>query len=326
MLLVRARLPADMVSGSLLLFCFYMLVTVPIYQNNLLALQYAILFSLLFGVYLVFQKLLQNDRNYLSFLRSLILLQSLVSIIGAFDFVLFEFGYESAFRDYSHANKVDSLFANPNPMGIVSAICLCLLQTRGLFARKLKIIAAGCLLAGVLFSQSSAAFVIVVVFFLLLYLGRDVVMLLGLVLVLFLIFGPEVNWIAIFNKRIDIWTKAYLMWQEYPWFGLGTGNFQINSQFFEQLPHISNLGLHSMYAWMLFEIGIIGCAIFLGFLGCLLIASWRQDRVLRLAIVAMLISQLTEFYLDHEEIYSMIFLALAARASREREARDAEAA
>jgi O-antigen ligase len=325
-LLIRARLPVDPISLSFLAFCLYMLLTVPLYPDPIMALNYASLFLLLFGLFLVFRLLLRSERNYHAILRSLIILQSLVSLIGIIDFFLFEFGTISPIRDYTSANKADSFFANPNPLGITSALCFCLSQTRGLLRTKYRLLVGACLLAGVLVSQSTTAAIVVLIFILLFYLGMELTLGIGLIVIVAIIVGPELDWEILFNKRIEIWTKAYLMWLEHPWFGLGTGNFQTQSEFIDDSGGIYNLGLHSMYAWMLFETGIVGSILFMAFIVCLLVTCSRVSRILRLLVIVMLISQITEFYLDHEEIFAMIFVAIIARISVVRREGDVEAA
>jgi len=306
--------PNDLISLSFLCFVFYMFVSVAIHPNSLLALSYALLFLLLFGVFLYLRKLFLEERNLYVFLRSFITLQALVCIFGLLEFIFFQFGYSSIFRDELGTYRVDSFYANPNPFGILSALSLCLTHIKGLYNLRVRAFFTICFFVGVLVSGSFMALLLVLLFALLLNFRISFVVTLGAIFSAALIFVFELDFRELLNTRLEIWEAAFKMWLEYPLFGLGTGNFQLNSLDLKLGAGIA-YGLHSMYAWLLFETGVVGALMGSIFLIIFVNFSFRISKLVGVIALILLLSQLTEFFLDHEEVFSLLFVAMLARAS-----------
>jgi len=73
-----------------------------------------------------------------------------------------------------------------------------------------------------------------------------------------------------------------------------------------------NYGLHSLYLWLLVETGLVGLLIFSLYVFLVLVNA-KHKNVFVYTFVLALLSQLTEFYLDHVEVFSLLFFILVVK-------------
>lgn len=249
------------------------------------------------------------------------------SIIGAIDFIMYEVGISSIIRDYYYTNKVDSFYGSPNIFGIMSAFALMfLLRQEGLKARSfLKYAKMVALLIAILLSQSGMALGLLLFYILLEKLSWLKILLLAFLLVfgvlLFEMYYGVLNIPIqiILNKRFELWEAAFEMWKQSKVFGIGTGNFQLtNAVTFDADITGQSFGLHSMYMWLIIETGIVGFVLFAVILWCLIIKIRLSFSKYEMPfLILLLISQLTESFLQYEELYMMLFWLLAMSFGRD---------
>ena len=312
----RIALPALM----LFVFALYLFATAFILENTHVLIQYAVLFFLYTGLlnYILVQ--MKSHPDWFDHAVSqFVSWQSAVIFIGCFDYVAFSYGYISPIRDYLTSNKVDSLFSNPNPFGVMSGLAFCFIAAG--YGGKLSLLTGiKCVLCigGVLLSDSSSALLLPLCFFVFKLAGRARFYFSFLVLLFGVagIFCMDVSILEdVLNKRLAIWGSGFEMWADSIWFGIGTGNFQLLNSSFGAGVVSYGYGLHSMYMWLIIETGLIGSGIGLGLLLLVMLrASKHVDRALLYPVMlSILLSQVTEFFLDHEEVFSMLFFIIVAR-------------
>lgn len=288
--------------------------------------QYLFLFALQFGVLsYIIERQQKNDRYIEECFDSIVKWNVIISIVGMLDFLLYNVGIISPIRDYFYSFKVDSFYPSPNIYGVMSAFSLVFtirkIEMYGLTYTRLAV--AIIFLISILLSTSSMAFGIPLVYLVVKRLNY-LLMTLGVMVVIFTISYwelyagyPNIPIDVILNKRLEIWINAFQMWSESPYLGIGTGNFQIFNDLQLYGRDIgNNYGLHSLFMWLIIETGIIGTAIFIFFIIAVLIRVNRY--AVRKSVLAFLslifVCQLTEFYLDHEEIFSLLFWLIIAGA------------
>jgi O-antigen ligase len=81
-------------------------------------------------------------------------------------------------------------------------------------------------------------------------------------------------------ERMSHWQTAIAMWDQYPWLGVGVGNFDerftefaIHPQFPESQGHAHNYYLH-----LLAEVGIVGLVTYLALIVSVLVIGWKAYR------------------------------------------------
>jgi len=316
LLVIKGKLPKDRSALLFALFCAYLMLGPVLYQNNVMMLKYMVLFFLLFGLFLYFFYVYRSKYSYQMFMRSFVLMMGLISLIGVADYLLYEFGYITSIRDYHITNKADSFFNNPNPFGILASLTIPIILENQLFRLKCRIFMLIVLLAGVVVSGSTMALLIPMLYFSIRFLGMKLTIFFFFASFLTAFIFLDIDLVSFFNKRIEIWSKGFLMWKESPIFGIGTGNFQVlNEEFNSDTTINSNYGLHSMYAWLLIETGLVGSFLFSCVAVIYIRKAFRVSRSLGIVLILILISQLTEFFLDHEEIFSLLFISILAKIS-----------
>lgn len=133
------------------------------------------------------------------------------------------------------------------------------------------------------------------------------------------------------NIRLNVWREGWRMMQERPWFGWGTGSFQIlatkaaaNQQGIIHASVARNP--HNQYLNIGIQQGILGLCALLFLFTCLLKASWQLPRIesilLQGSVVAMLIgclgnSWLTDFTTGYLFIW---FVSVTIAAGRQNKA------
>lgn len=283
---------------------------------------YLVLFTLQLGMvsYITFHQM--RDFGYLE--RSMGWVVSwnlLIGVFGILDFVFFQMGVVSPIRDYFHSYKVDSFYASPNIYGVMASFCLIyLLGGVKFFSFKFSDVAKIILLTvSVVLSTSTMAMGLVLLFLMYKLLqniafyklvGVFFVLITSLILLGVYVGVDNMPIQSILNKRLELWVESFNMWSKSPFFGIGTGNFQIlNDVEFDGVSTKGEFGLHSLFLWLIVETGIIGFISFFIFVLSVLHASRRHAhrRFAIVVFVLILISQLTEFYLDHEEVFMMLF-------------------
>ena len=283
---------------------------------------YLVLFTLQLGIFSYITYRQKLDFMYLDkSISSFINWNVFIGMIGMLDFIVFQLGIISPIRDYFYASKVDSFYANPNTFGIMASFSLIfiLVNIQGFRLKLFEFFKIIVLMISVGISTSSMAIGLVMMFFLYkLVKSRSFKMLVLLLLCmicmfLFIAWNADFNSISIqslLNKRLELWRESIRLWFDSPMFGIGTGNFQfLNEVEFNGVSSTGEFGLHSLFLWLIVETGIIGSLFFSVFLLSVFYES--KKRLYRKPIAAIFIliltSQLTEFYLDHEEIFIMIF-------------------
>jgi O-antigen ligase len=314
-MLCRMRFSVERISITLLLVAVYIGATSYMHQNSFNVLKYSVLFFIMLGCYMFFKLAFKDGYVYDRFNVYFILCQSFVALFGVLDYLLFDFGFVSPIRDYTISNQVDSFYSNPNPFGIICVLALVVLADNKGFSRYSSCILGITLLAGVVLSGSKMSLLMIFIWFFLRSFGFFKV-LVCFVIGLFLLQAVSFDFALVLNKRIDIWLKAYAMWVEVPIFGLGTGNFQLSNESLDIYSNINDThGLHSMFAWAIFEMGLLGFSIFMLFIILVLVDTKKTSISLYVLFILLLFSQITEFFIDHEEIFILFFMATVARIS-----------
>lgn len=319
-LLMRGKTTYTQIELFFLLFVFYLFVSIPLYKHMAYTPVYSALFFLHFGI---LNYILINRSANSEYIKNLFITfvnwQSVVAVIGIIDFLLFYYGITSPIRDYDVSWKTDSLYSNPNPFGIMSAIAL-LLAINGYVSNKRYLPFAAVVNGLAIICSGSTMAILLPGVFYIAKLPAKIVLLTAticslIVMVVLLSNGTQIDYIGLFNKRIEIWLYGLQMWESSPYVGIGTGNFQLYSYLIPGNEIIDNrYGLHSLYMWLIVETGVIGTIIFGIFIWRYFysVQKYRKAKFLVPFMLVLLASQITEFYLDHEEIFILIFWATVA--------------
>jgi hypothetical protein len=313
--LFRMSLPFDRVTVSFFFVVIYIGASSYTHLNSFNVFKYFILFFLIFGSYLFFKVIFKDVHLYEKFNSYFIWCQSFTALAGILDYLLFSYGIVSPVRDYIVSNQVDSFYNNPNPFGVMCVFALVSLVNSKIFLRWQSYVLGFILLAGVLVSDSNMSLLLILVWFCIHFFGFFKVLVFGFI-TLFLLLEVSFDFALVLNKRLDIWIKAFIMWLDYPIFGLGFGNFQLTNENLDVYKNINSThGLHSMWAWAIFELGAFGFFLFSAFIILVFVASKKCESHINLLLILILFSQITEFFLDHEEVFIMFFVATVARIS-----------
>ena len=303
----------------LLLFNIYLIITLLLFQDYE-PLRFSILFILEYGLlYYIYFSIVKDGKQLLyKWIQLLIFYQIIFIFIGLVDFILYQNGVVSEIRDYTASWKVDSLYHNPNPFGIVSSLSFILLFYIDDLFKKYKKVLMGILFLGVLLSGSSMAFLILLIGIVFKYLSlSDIYKLIATITLLlgayfFLSDGEFINLIS--NRRVEIWLNAFEYMKENPLFGIGTGNFQLlDDKLINEFGQKHTYGTHSMYVWLLVECGVIGFVIYISFLISLFLqeGNTQQNTILltyfKKILLTLLLSQTTEFFIDHVEFFQLLY-------------------
>ena len=120
------------------------------------------------------------------------------------------------------------------------------------------------------------------------------------------------------TRRVTIWQSSLAIFKQSPLLGLGWGWETRAIQ--SQLINVWAVSAHNIVLEIIFATGILGLLIFLIFLSKILIYFTRLSNPEKLAIVAILISGLSESYIDlqYPTYYTFLFFAIVIGSSRER--------
>lgn len=295
-----------------LVFVIYLFVTAPYMMHREGVLVYCVYYLLQFGLLLYILSRLSACSDYLrSQLGGVVAWQSFFVVLGAVDAGLYLYGIESPLRDYDRSWKVDSFYKSPNIFGVVSALVVVYLMNwkhaPSVLIRRALIFLN---LFGVIVSGSSMALGVVLVSEGLKRFGLRLSVVVSILGLAFAYEAVVSNAPEVLNRRIEIWTAAIEAWKTSPWLGIGSGNFQrIGEVVIGGADLTGSYALHSLYLWLLVETGVFGTFFFslfiISFVIRLIQSPWRAYAY-TLPLVLFL-SQLTENYLDHEELFIAIF-------------------
>lgn len=293
--------------------------------------QYLLLFILQFGLISFIVTSQKKDPDFIkTAIRSFVNWNVFIGAVGIIDYVLYQVGVTSIIRDYYLASKVDSFYAGPNIFGILCAFSLMFhirqYNLKTLVTRQLA--KTVILYLAVLVSASAMALGLLLLFIVMQKLNALRVLVIATLVIVALVsfevfYGfQNVPYQLILNKRLELWVDAFAMWSDSVFFGIGTGNFQLNNGVqFDTGESGQDYGLHSLYLWLIIETGIVGSVIFLALIIHLLVKSLRTTSS-QFAIpifTLLLVSQLTEFDLDHEELFVLLFWLVAVSLLRSNE-------
>lgn len=318
-LLVKRKTKILIPEMGYLLFLFSMCVTAVLVDFSGNTIAYLVLFCLQLGVfsYVIFQQ--KRDRNFINNgINSFINWNIVIGVVGLLDFLAYSAGVITPIRDYFYSFKVDSFYANPNVFGMMASFSIIFMIRRNSFRRfdRKDMIKMGVLSISIILSTSSMALGLPLIYLVVQRFSLSKAILLSVaimsaILLYELKFGFEnIPIQVLLNKRLELWISAFQMWSEAPLFGVGTGNFQLqNTVVFEGRAIGSDFGLHSLYLWLIIETGIVGSACFVLFLVSIIYRSTQFTySKYSIPIFGMLLfSQLTEFYLEHEEVFMLLF-------------------
>lgn len=300
----------------LLLFITYLIIVslfYSIYKSLFFGLLFLLQFGLMYYIYLKISK--HGDELIYSWIKMFIIYQMIFIIIGLIDFILYKNGIISFMRNYLISWKVDSLYGNPNPFGIISGISFILLfYLKDLFKqfRKFYLIV---LLMGVFLSGSDMALAITCIGIILKYFNLKLIYKVFIVLIilcLIYIMNADLTYLySLFNKRIEIWIVAFSYLENNFILGIGTGSFQESVDSINNSLGINhNYGLHSMYLWLLIECGLVGLLLYAYFIFIVFKLDSFNDKIIKLfkkIFFLILLSQLTEFFIDHVEFFQLLY-------------------
>ncbi len=317
--LIKRKLKLFAFEAFYLFFVFMMLVTAIKVNFSGNTFQYLFLFILQFGLlsYILDQQL-KNKHYIANCFEQIIKWNLFVSLVGIFDFMLYKIGIVSPIRDYFYSFKVDSFYPSPNVYGVISAFCLVFtlrkVELTGYsYTRMITLIIFS---ISVLLSTSSMALGIPLLYLIIKRLNHFYMVLAVAGVIILISYWelyagyPDIPVDLILNKRLEIWIHAFQMWLESPYFGIGTGNFQLfNDLQFSGRDIGSSYGLHSIYMWLIIETGIVGTFAFILFFitAVVRIYNYKKKRIIFSFFLLIFICQLTEFYLDHEEVFVLLF-------------------
>ncbi|MCU0762435.1 MAG: O-antigen ligase family protein [Hydrogenophaga sp.] len=121
------------------------------------------------------------------------------------------------------------------------------------------------------------------------------------------------------GARVQVWHFAVEQIQQRPWLGAGTGSYPVlAAQHFDSPDMCATIcpHPHNQFLFFLFELGLMGLAVFAWLILSIVRQAWRQPmvhRALMLAFVAvMLVSNMTHssFWLSTESHFFILFVAL----------------
>lgn len=295
------------------LLCVYVLVQ-SIFLKNWVGCLYAALFFCTYLMGCALSRLRQKYFDMVYIVKVIAWLQCVFVVFGVVEVICVNFGLSVFYRDYFiDPYRADSFYTNPNPFSIVSILLIFMLFSVGAKWNKNKVtyslLAVGTVLGGAAMSCLCIAT----------YIGVRLVRvkpIIVMLLLIFCVFFPlllESNdlILAIYNKRVQIWEVAISMLSSNVFFGIGFGVFQKNNFLFEGGLG-PQYGLHSMYYAFLVEAGYVGLSLLLVALYFMLRRFWYSNSTFYPVFIALLFSQLTEFYLDHEEIFMLLFAVCLA--------------
>jgi hypothetical protein len=225
--------------------------------------------------------------------------------IGIIDFILYlKFGYVSFLRTYDIDWSVESLFGNPNPFGMASAIAACFVLSSD--QKSKKFLKSVFLIIGIIISGSKMALGTLVLFLLIIRLDRKklsfiIVALFSIATYVFIKYQDLV--VLALNKRLAIWKEGFKFVSQTDYgslIGLGSGTFQ---KYYSSDP---NMGLHSYYIHLLVEAGGAGFLLFLTMVIYLFIKFGNSKDLSILFLI--LTSGLTENFILNEQIIQLAFI------------------
>ncbi len=305
---------------SLMIFAVYLMAVAMSYSLYKPFL-YAILFLLQYGVIYYFIIVISKCGQALvcRWLNTIIRYNASFILIGLID-LLFYYNGDVTFLHEYYGWKISSFYLNPNHLGLISGVLFGFVLFSGVAirARKLHLLI---LVLGTIISGSSMAMLLVPTCYVLkrispgLYVTTAVAMATSLTVVCMT--GGDsafLQWVKnVFNYRIEIWSVALELFGDHKFFGAGTGMFQENiGRFLVRYPTDSSpniYGLHSIYFWLLVECGLVGSSIYAYFI-LLQFNPLPRERLTigyQKILLLLLTSQVTEFFIDHVEIYQLLF-------------------
>ncbi|WP_323114821.1 O-antigen ligase family protein [Pseudomonas guariconensis] len=295
------------------LLCFYVIVQ-SIFLSNLAGCLYGALFLCVYLMGCGISKLYGNSFEMTYIVKTIAWMQCVFVVFGIVEVIFVNLGKNVFYRDYFiDPYRADSFYTNPNPFAIVSVLLILMLLSVGVKWSRNKLtyllLAIGTSLGGAAMAGLCAV----------IYIGvrlvsvRPIFVMLLLVFCIFFPFLVETNdlVLAIYNKRVQIWDVALSMLSSNAMLGIGFGVFQKTNYLYEGGVG-PQYGLHSMYYAFLVEGGYIGFSLLLACLYVMLRRFWCLNSTYYAVFVALLFSQLTEFYLDHEEIFMLLFAVCLA--------------
>lgn len=304
-------------------FCIALLLTSIMVAFSGNTLQYLIAFLLQAGLFSYIFTRQSLDRNFLkNSVASFINWSVFIGLLGIADFLLFEVGVVSPIRDYFYVNKVDSLYGSPNIFGVMSSFALMfLIRQEGIRNTRLWVYAKmAVLFLSVILSVSGMSLGLLILYLLLEKMSIKKVFYLTLTAILGIILFEMYVGISniplqvILNKRFELWVAAFEMWSQSKILGIGTGNFQLtNTVSFDADVTGQNYGLHSMYMWLIVETGIFGTLMFGAVLWCAMARALRRKSHYELTfLILLMVSQLTESFLQYEDVFMLFFWLIIA--------------
>ncbi|MEP7290097.1 MAG: O-antigen ligase family protein [Chloroflexota bacterium] len=83
--------------------------------------------------------------------------------------------------------------------------------------------------------------------------------------------------------RLELWNSAFHMWQDYPLFGVGVGQFQFENKYYisRAFALYGDRVAHNMYVTILAENGVVGFGIFIAWLASIALELWHTLRAAR---------------------------------------------
>jgi O-antigen ligase len=304
-----------------LLFCLHLLFSALFQENSERVLLYVGFYTLQFGVlsYWIREIRLRPDTFDVGMMQ-IVRWQSVAAVIGVVELILYFSNIESPLRNHLRSWKVDSIFKSPNIFGVMSAFVMIHLFDRKIsFFRKQLLLSIN--LAAVLMSGSVMALGLVVLNRILRRFGFRISAIVGCAALLVAMDWVIANGPEMLNRRLEIWEAALNMWRTSPLIGVGTGNVQLEAAvIIDDRVTSGEYGTHSLILWLIAETGVTGLAIFGLFVAALFrnFLSTRWAKALYGLPIMLFVAQITENYLDHEEIFVMLFWLIVASTLVER--------
>lgn len=298
-----------------LLFCLYLIFTSFFQINSKQVLIYGLFYFAQFGLFVYILSRVRNDHEYSKKCFEMIVnWQSIIVVVGIADLILYMVGIETPLRDHVRSFKVDSFYKSPNILGVVSSlVCVYLLFSFNLFKNPSRFFLYFLNILGAVISGSSMA--ILIIFASLAFKVSNRYFFFFVTIFSITLLASFFSEIVpdLLNRRTEIWKEAFYMWEDDFLIGIGSGNFQIlNTLSFNGVDLSGVYGLHSFYMWLIIETGLIGLFIFSLFAWSVISGykCWDSKDVVSVLFISIAFSQLTENYIDHEEIFVVIFWLL----------------
>ncbi len=234
-------------------------------------------------------------------------------VFGLIEFFCGLYGLEVFYKDYFiDPYRADSFYSNPNPFSVVSVLLICLLDASSVRFRENKLLYS-MLVIGAILGGASISIVAMFAYLVTKYFKpRPLVVIGGLLMVVFFpLLLDDAPWlVSLYNKRVAIWEAGLAMLSDSFLLGVGFGMFQKTNELLGDLGVGSQYGLHSMYYSFLVESGLVGFVLLILFVYFLIRELWLLRSPYYPVLVAVFVSQFTEFYLDHEEVFILIVAVL----------------